>query len=118
MDQFIVRYGDRYVVANPTDPFENFADAWEREPKKREAFYRWLEQARADFGAAARAHSVGDIATSLQGRMGYETAARAVDRITGGNRLLRVGTVASTGAASMPSFAKEERKPSSPKEYG
>lgn len=118
MDQFIVRYGDRYVVANPTDPFENFADAWEREPKKREAFYIWLEQARVDFSRAARSASVSDMATSLQGRMGVATVARAADRVTGTSRLLRSASVASAGAASMPSFANAERKPSSPKEYG
>ena len=118
MDQFIRHDGKRYVVANPTDPFENFADAWEREPKKPEAFYRWLAQARADFAAAARAHSFRDMAGAVQARMGFATAARAIDRLTGGNRLLRAGAAASMGTASMPSFANAERKPSSPRDFG
>jgi hypothetical protein len=118
MDRFIRRDGQKYIIENPADPFENFADKWEYEPEKAKAFYDWLEQAREDFAMASQATSVNGMAVSLQGRMGVATAARAADRVTGGSRLLRSAASASAGAASMPSFANAERKPTAPKEYG
>jgi hypothetical protein len=118
MDRFIHRNGRKYIIENPADPFENFADKWEHEPEKAAAFFEWLEQARADFGTAARAASVADMAGSLQNRMGVATAARAMDRVTGSGRLLRPAAAASAGAASMPSFANAERKPSAPRTFG
>jgi hypothetical protein len=53
MDEFIVRTaGGGYLIANPSDPLENFADKWNEHPERAEAFYTWLRQARADFSAA------------------------------------------------------------------
>lgn len=37
------------IIANPTDPTENFADKWPEYPQRRKAFFRWLEKARQDF---------------------------------------------------------------------
>jgi hypothetical protein len=61
--QSILTGMDRYIedrvgvawVANPVNPAENFADKWVEEPKKRENFYRWLDQARQDFALYLRA---------------------------------------------------------------
>jgi len=33
---------DTNYIPNPSNPRENFADAWEKEPKKKEAFREWL----------------------------------------------------------------------------
>ncbi|RYY25922.1 MAG: nucleotidyltransferase [Sphingomonadales bacterium] len=53
MDAHIERRGDAYWIPNPSDPRENFADHWNDEPERREAFYAWLEAARGDFYNAA-----------------------------------------------------------------
>lgn len=54
MDRFIARAPDgSYVVANPSDPTENFADKWRKHPERAAAFFEWLEQARRDFAQAA-----------------------------------------------------------------
>ena len=39
------------VIANPTDPQENFADRWVLVPKKRANFYKWLQEARRDLNS-------------------------------------------------------------------
>jgi hypothetical protein len=54
MDRFIIQSPDRsYVVANPSDPTENFADKWRKHPERAAAFFDWLAQARRDFAQAA-----------------------------------------------------------------
>lgn len=120
MHKFIIYDGAKYVVANPTDPLENFADKWNREPQKKVAFDAWLRQARADFHAAAQAATFKDMADALNPRMGYALSMRAVDRLTGGSRLLRAATAASAvtaGVTSAPSFASAERRPTKPQGY-
>lgn len=32
MDRYIQHDGSKFIIPNPTDPFENFADKWEKEP--------------------------------------------------------------------------------------
>ena len=54
MDRFISQAADgSYVVANPSDPTENFADKWRKHPERAAAFFEWLKQARRDFAYAA-----------------------------------------------------------------
>ncbi|MBD9596932.1 nucleotidyltransferase [Ensifer sp. ENS05] len=120
MDQFIVHDGRKYIIANPTDPFENFADKWEKEPQKAEAFFGWLRRARADFYAAAQAGKFQEMANALNPGMGYALSMRAIDRLTGGSRLLRAATGASATAAGTtgaPSFANADRRPTKPQGY-
>ena len=50
MDQYIIRDGRKYVIPNPTDPLENFADKWLKHPERAKAFLEWLASARAEFG--------------------------------------------------------------------
>ncbi len=49
MQKFIYTENQIEWVANPVDDSENFADKWEDNPKLKENFYKWLEQARRDF---------------------------------------------------------------------
>lgn len=119
MDQFIQHDGQKYIIANPTDPFENFADKWQAEPEKADAFFRWLRTARADFNAAAQASTFQEMAHALTPRMGYQLSTKAADRLTGSNRLLRAASAATAGAAttSAPSFANAARQPTKPQGY-
>lgn len=70
MDQFVIRRGDDYWIANPSDPRENFADMWRDEPERKDAFYDWLETARTDFRQAAEQDSVDGFIERLAPRMG------------------------------------------------
>ena len=53
MDRHINRTPAGYVIPNPTDPAENFADKWVKHPERAAAFFEWLERARVDFSQAA-----------------------------------------------------------------
>lgn len=50
MDTFIERdISGNYLIKNPVNPSENFADKWNENPRKATLFFQWLEEARADF---------------------------------------------------------------------
>lgn len=44
-----IRFDGIVKIPNPVDPKENFADKWEKEPRKKELFFQWLKQADTDF---------------------------------------------------------------------
>lgn len=48
MPMFIKYEDGQYRIENPVDPRDNFADKWNKNPRKAEAFYEWLEIAKAD----------------------------------------------------------------------
>jgi hypothetical protein len=54
MPGFVQHDGRGYVVANPVEPKENFADRWNGKPERAVAFFRWIEQAKADFDGLSR----------------------------------------------------------------
>lgn len=80
MDRFITTRHGQDWVQNPADPEENFADKWSDHPERREAFFEWLDQARADFSAAARALTADDAGNVLSERMGTALINRALGR--------------------------------------
>jgi hypothetical protein len=46
MDQYIKRGHDgTYLIPNPTDPAENFADKWAKHPERAAAFFEWIAKA-------------------------------------------------------------------------
>ena len=120
MDQFIFRDDRRRaIIPNPADPLENFADKWEENPEREEAFYEWLEQARADFAAIASQSDVNDMSKRLSDHMGTEIAESAASRASGrsGSLLRGASSVAPLAASSTPSFANTPSVPSKPKGF-
>ena len=79
---------DRYVedrkgvawIANPTDPFENFADKWVAHPERKVAFYEWLDAARSDFVELARQTDRETMMETASAGVGRDLAKRARDR--------------------------------------
>ncbi len=68
------------VILNPTDPFENFADKWVKHPERKDAFFRWLQQARRDFAELAlqtNTEHLVDSGTKLAGNRYARSAAGA-----------------------------------------
>ena len=70
MDRYIEDRGGIAWVANPVNPAENFADKWAEEPKKRENFYHWLDQARQDFALYLRASTFDKVPELLREHLG------------------------------------------------
>lgn len=70
MDDFIDDRAGVAWIENPTDGAENFADRWVLHPARKQAFYDWLEQARADFSHAAQLANRDTILEQLKPRFG------------------------------------------------
>ncbi len=64
----------RAVIANPSDPLENFADKWAEFPEREHAFFEWLRQAQRDFAYAASLANRNAISESLSPHLGQELA--------------------------------------------
>jgi hypothetical protein len=120
MDQFIQWDGAKYVIPNPTDPLENFADKWEQYPERARVFFRWLDQARQDFRTAAQLTQRTQLSDALSTRIGPELAKRAEARLgrqsAPSPSLLRPATVAAAAAAT-PSFGQAPRIPTKPQGF-
>lgn len=120
MDSFIERHGNRCVIRNPSDPFENFADKWPQHPEREAAFFEWLQQARQDFGALANQIEKRRMVESVRPYLGA-VADKAAERLgsSPGSMLQPATTAAALGAAtvSAPAFPDARREPTSPKGF-
>jgi hypothetical protein len=77
------RVGDRWVIPNPVNPAENFADRWNQPGSRRaEAFFQWVSWAREDLSRASAHAGQDDVSAELSGVFGLlDTGhARSVDR--------------------------------------
>jgi hypothetical protein len=107
MDRFIGQTPDgTYVVANPSDPSENFADKWRKHPERAEAFFEWLERARQDFARAAELSNKQLITENLAKSVGRGVADRVRKRSAA-----RLGAPAVLTAGLVRSEAEARRAP-------
>ena len=63
MRHHIKKENGKYVISNPVQPDENFADKWEQYPERQERFFEWLDQLEADVKELAKIqglHNLGD----------------------------------------------------------
>lgn len=120
MDSFIEHDGYRYIISNPSDPFENFADKWPQHPEREAAFFEWLRQAQQDFGNLASQVEKRSLVESVRPHMGA-VADRAAIRLglPPGSMLQPASTIAALGTAavSTPAFPNTRREPTSPKGF-
>ncbi|WP_440799881.1 nucleotidyltransferase domain-containing protein [Serratia marcescens] len=120
MDSFIEHDGYRYIIRNPSDPLENFADKWPQHPEREAAFFEWLQQARRDFGNLAKQMEKRSLVESVRPHMGA-VADRAATRLglPPGSMLQPASTIAALGATavSTPVFPNTRREPTSPKGF-
>jgi len=72
MEDYIESRGTDSWIENPVNPNENVADKWAENPIKRENFFRWLEQARQDFGLYLRANSFNQMPAPLIKHLGTD----------------------------------------------
>ncbi len=65
MPDHIERRGSEWWVENPAHPGENFADKWNSNPDRRDAFFEWLGALTQASTLAARTGSASDAAAAL-----------------------------------------------------
>lgn len=59
MEYYITKdQSGNYVISNPTNPDENFADKWPTHPKRKENFFRWLSQVKYDVNSIISATGI------------------------------------------------------------
>jgi hypothetical protein len=117
MDHYILHDGHKYLIPNPTDPLENFADKWVAHPERAEAFFEWLERARAEFGAAAALVERQSITDTLAKGVGRGPAERAQARRRTGAGMLRTASAAAAGSSTALAFPNERRAPTKPQGF-
>lgn len=110
MDQHIEVRGQTYWIVNPSDPRENFADAWEAEPERKLAFDDWLDTARKDFERAGETADLAQMIDLLSPRFGRELLEKAATRFSPG-AVAKSATTRRLHGAIQRVFDAPHRKP-------
>jgi hypothetical protein len=99
----------QYWVANETTEGENFADRWNTEPARVQAFFTWHTKALSDFEKAASLEGLDAITRNLEDCLGGAVVRRVMDRRTdiigsarGAGRLF----IGSTGSLNLSGGAR------------
>lgn len=66
-----------YVVSNPVQPKENFADRWRRHPGRAAQFFEWAEHAAADFSALGATRGIDTVLEKVALAFGERPAEHA-----------------------------------------
>jgi cyclic GMP-AMP synthase DncV-like protein len=77
MPDYIERDGGRWVVRNPVEPRENFADKWEDEPELAASFFEWLDQLSKDLRESSERRGIDRVAARLAESFGAEPIEKA-----------------------------------------
>jgi hypothetical protein len=109
MPTYIQRESGLYVLRNPVEENENFADRWNARPWRARAFFDWIEHAAADFSAIAHANGLHGAISKMGEVLGPRQAKYAAAKIgndtwtsrrAGGMRYATGTGVVTTGAAA------------------
>ena len=86
MGEYVENRSGVWHIDNPVAPGENFADKWEHEPEKADAFFRWLIAAQANLVTdLVGVSGVDDLAAIMEKSLGSVYPKRAIGRY--GDRL-------------------------------
>jgi hypothetical protein len=90
-----------WVVRNPVQPRENFADRWRSKPGSDEHFFRWIHQAGLDFAGFGEERGIDTVLTKIGRSFGEEPKRAVAGKYGVGMREAReagkLGTAAGTG---------------------
>lgn len=109
MPTYIQRESGLYVLRNPVERNENFADRWNARPWRARAFFDWIEQAATDFSSIAHASGLHGAISRMGDVLGPRQAKYAaakigndawISRRAGGMRYALGTGVVTTGAAA------------------
>ncbi|MDB5239635.1 MAG: hypothetical protein JWP57_260, partial [Spirosoma sp.] len=78
-----------FIVENPVNPLENFADKWEGNPKKAEKFFTWVNQAQLDFNKLDKLRGLPNVAVNLKAHFGEDIVTRALNSLGDETRQVR-----------------------------
>lgn len=81
------------AVLNPTNEKENFADKWQKEPQRKEKFFKWLSDIKSDLEKALRTSNEEEILESLKPNFGKRIVEKAASNILHGVAPVIIGSV-------------------------
>lgn len=82
METYIGKDADgNYVISNPVNEEENFADKWPKHPKRKENFFKWLEQLKTDLRSLHNNTGI-DLQRTLSHSFGEEVTSRSYTNFT------------------------------------
>ena len=86
----LIRFeGGVFVIVNPVNPLENFADKWEGNPGKAEKFFAWVNQAKQDFNKLEQLRGLPTVALQLKAQFGDDLVVRALNSLGDETRQVR-----------------------------
>jgi hypothetical protein len=97
MPALVEEQNGTYVVSNPAEPEENFADRWRDHPHRAEQFFKWAERAAADFDGLGQSRGIDTVLEKMALAFGERPAEHA--QHTAGSGLFesrRTGQLATT----------------------
>lgn len=104
MEQYIKKATDgTYLVENPVNPEENFADKWITHPKRKENFFKWLQKLKEDKNAIVNLRGV-QLRDRFAGAFGKNVTTRIFGEMTkshkdnASNGKLRISATGAIGA--------------------
>lgn len=118
MHETIRHDGTKYVIPNPTDALENFADKWETYPERAKAFDDWLKQARRDFLDITSAADQASINEHVSKGIGEEMGGRVLAKLASGTASGLLAPVSAAAQAPPLSFSDQRRDTEGPKDFG
>ncbi|ABC82993.1 nucleotidyltransferase [Anaeromyxobacter dehalogenans] len=98
MPQYIQVRDGKFFVMNPAEPSENFADRWNEDPKRRQAFLSWLNTLRTDISEWVHSTELKKAYPLLERGLGKEEITRAAR--TAEERFGMVSTASTLAAAA------------------
>jgi hypothetical protein len=114
MPYLVQRENGLYVISNPVQTKENFADRWNSHPGRARMFFEWIEQARSDFQAVAAGGGLNTVIKRLGEVLGpraaQAAAAQAGGAIFDARRSGQLRYAVGTGALTMTGASAATRR--------
>src|SRR5262249_30614787 len=102
MPTFVQHHNGVYVISNPVQEKENFADRWKDHPHRAGKFFEWVERVQTDFAAIGTERGVDSVLEKMAGVFGERVAKRTAQRAGTSLREMRqsgqLAMAAGTGA--------------------
>jgi hypothetical protein len=104
MPEHIGHEDGRWVIANPVEPRENFADKWSERPGLADAFFGWLDRLQEDLKSAQEKRGLDQVVAHLSESFGERPIEKAAaglgDAYLGARERGQLGFAATTGSLS------------------
>ena len=82
MPEYIERRTGKWLIVNPVDPDENFADKWNEKPELEKHFRTWLDRVRNDFNLLLiKNNAINESIDLLKRYLGQKLVQKAADQI-------------------------------------